>query len=159
LNGYGAQVNVPLWGQKGPDLAARAMAAGREDRSGQWRAAHTAHIWRRRMRGRRAALADGACVIGGGVPMIWRPEKAIRPRSPIRCTGGSRPTLALLTHAVQRLHPHLGGYAEASELQRLAGEDCTLSSPTGGRPQHAEVYAAPRAYIRATVARYERWRP
>ncbi len=158
--GYGAQVNVALWGLMGPDLAARALAAGREIEQATGRAAHTALImenagmsW-----GVAQALADGGVrYVARGVYDL-RAESYIAQRAPYPLYWWVAPDgRRLLTHwPLYDSTRTWGGYAEASELLRLAGEDWdAFHLQRAGDRNTPEVYAARVAYIQATAARYE----
>jgi hypothetical protein len=160
LIGYGAQYNVMLWGLIGPELAARALGVGHEIERATGRAAHTALImenagmpW-----GVAQALADGGIrYLARGIYDL-RGESYVSQRAPYPlfwwiAPDGSR----LLTHwPLYTSTRTWGGYAEAGELLRLAGEgwDAFHLHRVGDR-NTSEVYAARATYIAQTVARYE----
>jgi hypothetical protein len=158
--GYGAQYNVMLWGLMGPELAIRALAGGRDIEEAAGRPAHTALImenagmpW-----GVAQVLADcGIRHVARGIYDL-RGESYVPQRAPYPlfwwiAPDGSR----LLTHWPPYHSTRTwGGYAEAGELLRLAGEDWdAFHMQRVGERNTPDVYAARVAYIDATVARYE----
>jgi hypothetical protein len=157
--GYGTQYNVMLWGLMGPELAIRALAGGREIEEATGHPAHTALImenagmpW-----GVAQVLADsGIHYVARGIYDL-RGESYVSQRAPYPlfwwiAPDGSR----LLTHWPPYDSTRTwGGYAEAGELLRLAGEDWdAFHLQRIGDRNTPDVYAARVAYIEATVARY-----
>ncbi len=160
LIGYGGQYNVMLWGLMGPELAVRALRGGREIESATGRPATVALVMENAGMPWGVANILAACGVRRLARGIFglRAESYLHERAPYPlfwwvAPDGSR----LLVHWPPYDSTRTwGGYAEASELLRLAGEgwDAFHTLHTGDRNTE-EVYAARVAYIAATVARYE----